>query len=206
MQSLKLMLIRHSLTEGNLQRRYLGTTDEPLCQAGFAMAQQASEKLPLTPQKVYCSPLKRCIETSDIMFSDIERMIIPQLRECSFGIFEGKTHLELANDPDYIKWVASEGGFTPPGGESGAESQARCAAAYDTIVENMSIHSLKSAAAVTHGGVIMRIMSQLFGGGIYAWQPENCGGFLLEFKGTDIKYQRITVSSNGIADDIAKIL
>ena len=206
MSSIKIMLIRHSVTEGNLQRRYVGVTDESLCQAGLATAQQAAVKLPLSPEKVYCSPLKRCIQTADILFPDAEKAIQPLLRECDFGIFEGKTHAELTNDPDYIRWVASEGSFTPPGGESGADAQKRCLDGFSHIIADVRLCGLKTAAAVTHGGVIMRIMSHLFGGGIYNWQPENCGGFLLTINGSETEFQRISVTSDGIADDIAQIL
>ena len=32
----KILLIRHGKTQGNLERRYIGRTDEPLCEAGRA--------------------------------------------------------------------------------------------------------------------------------------------------------------------------
>ena len=31
-----IFFIRHGATEGNLRRRYIGRTDEPLCEAGIA--------------------------------------------------------------------------------------------------------------------------------------------------------------------------
>ena len=38
---MQLLLIRHSITAGNLEHRYIGCrTDEPLCEAGIALAQQ----------------------------------------------------------------------------------------------------------------------------------------------------------------------
>ncbi len=206
MSAIKLMLIRHSLTEGNLMRRYIGITDEPLCQVGLAKARLCAQKAELMPQAVYCSPLTRCIETADIMFPGIERTLIELLRECDFGIFEGKTHAELAQNPDYIKWVASEGGFTPPGGESGDQAQTRCMAGFESVVDDMRKQGFDSGAVITHGGVIMRIMAQLFGGGIYRWQPENCGGFLLEINGGEYSYKKLSSGSDGISDDIAAIL
>ena len=40
---MQLLLIRHSITAGNLEHRYIGCrTDEPLCEAGIALAQQKS--------------------------------------------------------------------------------------------------------------------------------------------------------------------
>ena len=36
---LSVLLIRHGKTIGNMQRRYIGCTDEPLCEQGVAQAQ-----------------------------------------------------------------------------------------------------------------------------------------------------------------------
>ena len=35
-----ILFIRHGATEGNLHRRYIGRTDEPLCAAGIAQAER----------------------------------------------------------------------------------------------------------------------------------------------------------------------
>ena len=136
---MKLIVIRHSYTEGNLQRRYIGITDEPLCQSGIELAKQASDAIKDRAEAVYCSPLKRCVETAEILFPNSNAVTVAQLRECSFGIFEGMTHAELANNADYIKWVASEGAFTPPGGESGADADVRCAAAFEYLLNDMRL-------------------------------------------------------------------
>lgn len=206
MSTVKLMLIRHSLTAGNLLRRYVGITDEPLCIMGITKAQKRADQLPFMPQRVYCSPLIRCTETAEILFPNAEYNVVAQLRECDFGKFEGKTHTELAEDPDYIRWVASEGSFTPPGGESGEAAQARCLNGFDSVLTDLRLNDINCAAVVTHGGVIMRIMAHLFGGGIYQWQPENCGGYLLEIDGAQVKYQLLAGGSGYIADDISDIL
>ena len=36
---IELLFIRHGATAGNLQRRYIGRTDEPLCPAGLDQAE-----------------------------------------------------------------------------------------------------------------------------------------------------------------------
>ena len=36
---MQIVFIRHSMTAGNLERRYIGCrTDEPLCEAGISLA------------------------------------------------------------------------------------------------------------------------------------------------------------------------
>ena len=37
---MKVCLVRHSITKGNLEKRYLGTTDEPLCRQGIELLKE----------------------------------------------------------------------------------------------------------------------------------------------------------------------
>ena len=89
-------LIRHGKTEGNLQGRYIGSTDEPLCEEGkralFSMKEQ--KKYPY-PEYLFQSPMKRCKESAEILFPQKEACTVSDLRECDFGRFEGKNYLEL---------------------------------------------------------------------------------------------------------------
>ena len=95
-------LIRHGKTEGNLQGRYIGSTDEPLCEEGkralFSMKEQ--KKYPY-PEYLFQSPMKRCKESAEILFPQKEACTVSDLRECDFGRFEGKNYLELSEDADY---------------------------------------------------------------------------------------------------------
>ena len=52
---IKLWLIRHGKTEGNKLSRYIGTTDEPLCQEGTEFLHKMDYP---KVQAVYVSPLK----------------------------------------------------------------------------------------------------------------------------------------------------
>ena len=60
---MQLLLIRHSITAGNLEHRYIGCrTDEPLCEAGIALAQQKSVEFRRSfpaPELVLVSPMQR---------------------------------------------------------------------------------------------------------------------------------------------------
>ena len=53
---MKIYLIRHGKTKGNLEERYIGRTDEPLCEAG-----RENLKKYQYPQveMVFTSPMKR---------------------------------------------------------------------------------------------------------------------------------------------------
>ena len=79
---LKIWLIRHGMTEGNRHQRYIGVTDEPLCEEGRKLLGKFTYP---KPQAVFVSPLKRCLETAAILFDDPKVRIIDQLAECNFG-------------------------------------------------------------------------------------------------------------------------
>ena len=84
MKTFKLHIIRHGITQGNLDGVYLGCrTDEPLCEEGrqHLLNLQAQFAYP-KPVTVFCSPLKRATETADILFPTAQhKLVIDQLKE-----------------------------------------------------------------------------------------------------------------------------
>ena len=110
---IKIWLIRHGKTEGNKYGRYIGVTDEPLCPDG----QEFLSKLDYPePDRVYISPMKRCIQTAQILFPKKSLQIIEELAECDFGEFENKNYKELDGNANYQAWIDSNGTLPFPGG------------------------------------------------------------------------------------------
>ena len=70
-------LLRHGETEYNTQRRYLGRTDLPLSPKGRADLVPGD----FSPGIVYVSPLRRAVETAELLFPDAETEAVPGLRE-----------------------------------------------------------------------------------------------------------------------------
>ena len=97
-------LVRHGMTRGNEERRYIGITDEPLSERGRKLAEQCMYEM---PEIVFSSPLKRCVETAEILYPDQDIYIIEELRECDFGIFEGKNAEELSKTEAYMEMTKS---------------------------------------------------------------------------------------------------
>ena len=93
---MRIFLLRHGLTEGNIHRRYNGRTDEPLCQQGILQAQAAG--ILENMSYVYVSPMQRAVQTAKICFPNAQMHIIEDLREMDFGDFEGRTADEMADD------------------------------------------------------------------------------------------------------------
>lgn len=184
------------MTEGNKYGRYIGVTDEPLCEEGI---QQLKEKNYPVPEIVFVSPLTRCRVTADILFQGESAIVIDNLAECNFGEFENKNYLELSDNPLYQKWVDSNGTLSFPGGESPEEFKKRSIRAFEEVVEICVKNNIEDAAIVTHGGTIMSIMEVYAEEkkDFYQWHVKNgCGYHLIidrkDWKKNIDKYARLT--------------
>ena len=194
----ELILIRHGKTAGNLLGRYIGSrTDEPLCDEGREGL--AGKQLPEV-ERLYVSPMKRCVETAEILWPGFDRkkmQKVMDLRECDFGDFENKNYKELSGNGDYQAWIDSNGTLPFPNGESMDAFKSRCLEAFARIVEEVSgaeqewIASGKTeifrAGIVVHGGTIMAILEQ-YGypkAAYFGYQVKNgCGYRLTPVEGT----------------------
>lgn len=134
---MNIILIRHGMTEGNKEKRYIGRTDEPLCSEGFAkMKEYVGKKRYPKADAVYVSPLKRCIETARLIYPDQDYILCSNLTECDFGDFENKNYLELSKNEDYKNWIESGGKQKFPSGEDPEGFKKRCQEAFKEIVED----------------------------------------------------------------------
>ena len=160
MKGYRIAFIRHGITEANEDGRYIGTTDLPLSSAGAQELFDKLEKLDYpNPQKVYVSPLKRCKQTASIIYPNCYTVELPELREMDFGKFENKKAEELMDTPEYKEYIKGGLDNPPPGGESAREMVNRCYEAIKIIISDMMYEGMTSAAVVTHGGIIMNMLS-----------------------------------------------
>lgn len=174
-------LIRHGQTQGNLEGRYIGCrTDESLCSQGIASLSQRSYP---RPQKLFVSPMKRCLETASILFPGMKPTVVNDLRECDFGDFENLNYHELNGRPDYQAWIDSGGMLPFPGGESRQAFSRRCVNAFERLANQ---HPKECCAFVIHGGSIMAIMEALARPkkDYYAFQIRCGQGYLLHPDGS----------------------
>lgn len=162
-KTFKLHLIRHGLTRGNLEGLYVGGgTDLPLCDEGRHDLEVFKSRFVYpAPDTVFTSPLARAVETADLLFpAASHRLVVPQLREANFGVFEGRKMEELVKDPEFARWMDPTPGFVPEGAEPTKEFHARCADTLHKLLEYMIRSEVTEAACVTHGGVIMSMLVQ----------------------------------------------
>ena len=175
---MKVYLIRHGSTAGNLEHRYVGSTDEELTEEAVQKLRADRGRYPV-PQTVITSPLKRCLQTARILFPEITPQVYEDLKECRFGAFEYKNFEELKDDSDYQRWIDSGGTIPFPEGESREAFIERCTGAFaEGILEARKSHH-SSVAFVVHGGTIMAILDQYSSPhkDYFSWQVKNGLGF-----------------------------
>ena len=190
-------MLRHGMTEGNKASRYIGVTDEPLCEEGKEQLQKFSYE----PGNVlFVSPLKRCRETAEILFPGQEQILVAELAECNFGEFENKNYLELSDHPKYQEWIDSNGELPFPGGESREECMQRNWKGFEKVLEICRERQVQMAVLVVHGGTIMNLMQQYAQEkrSFYEWHVKNGEGYVLKVHGVHAK-------SEILFEDIKKI-
>ena len=161
MKTYQIHLIRHAMTAENLEGKYIGHTDVPLCEDGIKQVRQMKKEMEYpSVDAVFSSPLSRCIDTAKLIYPDREPVVINELIEYDFGEFEGKTAEDLKDDEDFAEWLS---GTNPrkaaPFGESNASFTYRVCACFEKIVDGIISSGVKSTAVITHGGVVMALMA-----------------------------------------------
>ena len=101
------------------------------------------------------------VETANILFPNAAHQFsVHDLREAGFGVFENHPVKELVKNEDFKKWITPGSGFVPEGAEPTEQFHARCSETLLKLFEYMIRMDVTEAACVTHGGVIMSMLSQ----------------------------------------------
>lgn len=198
---IEIVLIRHGETDTNREHRYLGLTDESLSEEGRRTLLSDKEKFRYpSVQILFSSPMKRCLETAEILYPDMQPMIIPEWREMDFGMFEYCSYEELKSNRQYQAWIESKGMIAFPEGESREDFIARCERGFLHMFELLEqkgiLHMFElpeqrgqeektmfSVGMIVHGGTIMALLSRYYGGDYFDYQIKNGGGYLCRIKG-----------------------
>ena len=169
-------LIRHLPTKGNLEKKYIGWTDEPILE-------KTKTKIMSRPVKqVFGSDLMRCKQTAKQLFGELPYIPIEDFRECSFGDWEAKTYNELKGDALYKAWLDDFHQIAPPNGESLLELEERVLQAFYKVVAD-----LDEPIIVTHGGPIRALLTKLAAVEKDFWEWEVPHGCCYELRWTTKK-------------------
>lgn len=180
-----IVFIRHGITISNKEHRYLGRTDEVLSKEGKAalLEQKSKNKYPKI-ELLFTSPMKRCIETAKLLYPNLQPMIVPEWKEIDFGTFEGKNYQDLKDDIRYQEWIDSNGTLPFPEGESREAFVKRCECGFQKMLkscknlpEKQNQSRQKKIGAIVHGGIIMALLSEHYGGEYFDYQVSNGEGY-----------------------------
>lgn len=149
---MEIFLFRHFATAGNLEKRYIGSTDEVI------LPVKERKKVPEV-EIVFVSPMRRCRETADLLYPLVRKVACEAFRECDFGDFEGQNYRELTGNPAYQAWIDSGGTLPFPGGESMESFCRRTRKAFEQVMEELLERKIQKAAIVAHGGTVMALLS-----------------------------------------------
>lgn len=170
---MKLWLIRHGMTKGNQEHRYVGATDEGLLPEEKKRLQARAADMNLHPSVVFVSPARRCRETAACLFPDPapELIVVPEFMEMNFGAFEYMSWQEINQDPDpahraaYQRYIDSGGETAFPGGESKAEFTKRVCDGFERAVlpriQALMKEADASVASETEAGTEREIVFKL---------------------------------------------
>lgn len=196
---MELDCIRHGVTRWNVENRFNGHSPGGLTQ------EQARELAShhfnsLRYDRIYCSPLRRCVETAECL--RIEGYVEDaRLAERNLGVFERLTVAECREryPREFERFRLLDDDFVIPGGESRAQHLERTLA----WLEDASRY--ESVLAVTHGGTIdflYRLGSGLpLHGGDKVYAGDNAALSRFRVTGPEVELIMSSVPIGEISDD-----
>jgi len=186
---MEIVLIRHGQTYGNINKEYSGFTDTMLTELGKEQLHGLrEEKRYPDVEQYFTSPLTRCKDTLSIIYpSHTEFVEVEELKEFNFGIFEGKTHLELDGDDIYQQWINNFKEFEIPGGDSVDTFRQRVSKGVNVVLEVCAANAYGKVAVICHSGVIKAVLHHFFDNSKeFPHQVENGLGYVINVKTMEV--------------------
>lgn len=189
---MKLYFIRHGETVWNTQAKLQGKSDIPLNEKGVALARVTGEALADVPfAAIYSSPLKRALQTAQLVAGDRDVPIVTdrRLEEIGFGIWEGlschKDHYEIPSD-SFQDFFLDPFGYQPPAqGETVRHVCGRTADFLEELIRKMGKEE-SNVLISCHGCTLRALMNyfyQDYTAGFWRGHvPPNCSVSIVEVK------------------------
>lgn len=163
MNTTRLYLVRHGMTEWNDGGKMQGKTDVPLNEKGVKQAELLARRLARKDIKaIYTSPLIRAKRTAEIISQILKLEVIeaPALQEADFGEWEGLTLEEIRTGWKDALELWYEGRLSAPGGEGLLDMQKRVVECVEGIANK---HKGQEILLVAHGGPIRAFICHILG-------------------------------------------
>jgi len=162
---MRLLMVRHGITDWNAQGRYQGQSNLPLNSEGRKQAEALARRLSQEGiSAVYTSDLQRATQTAQAIAEKQAAPLVfePRLREIHFGRWEGLTHDEIGRcDPVALaEWERDFPRATPTGGETLAQLTGRVEPVLKDIREK---YMDKTILLVSHAGPMQVLLCLALG-------------------------------------------
>lgn len=160
-----LLLIRHGITQSNLDDVYMGRSDEDISPEGYLQIEKLSMKLKkVSIAAIYSSPLKRTYSSAARIAKDhqIQSEIIADLNEIDMGSWQGLTKEKTKQQwPElWDQIMVDPGTIIVPQGEAFKDTMDRAIRAFEHIV---TANPNKCVAIFTHDIIIKMIVMHVLG-------------------------------------------
>ena len=164
---LKLLLIRHGESQGNVDGCLEGQTSTPLSAKGQWQAQQLAVYLQTQPppSQLYSSPLQRAVQTARYLenMTGCRLRLDANLQELDQGIFQGLTwHEACQRYPQTCAELMATLDYRPvPGAESLMAAHQRAVTWHETLWQHHAPGEV--VWLVSHGGFLQQLIGVLMG-------------------------------------------
>jgi broad specificity phosphatase PhoE len=152
-----LLVVRHGQAAGNLEHRFIGQSDVPLDDLGWAQAEALADRLSVMEiSRIVASDLQRTVNTVAPLAArlGLEVETDPRLREIRNGEWTGLLPQEIANTwPDLWTSYVDGTDVLRPGGESWADVRTRVIEAAEELSRSEG-----SIVVCTHGGPALHLV------------------------------------------------
>lgn len=193
---MKIYLIRHGQTTGDLEDRYGGNYEDHLTETGREQAKKLAEKLRHSGIEVlFCSPKVRAQETAEIIAGEIgcKVEVVDDIRERNmYGILTGMIKQEAKQKhPEHVEALKIHRHAIP-----GSESYKHFGDRIVKSLDKMTGQPHQTIAILSHGGPISFIFREILKLGEV--KIEDCGFVELEKRGaafTVLKMDGIALKS-----------
>lgn len=158
---MKLTVVRHAVTDLNVQSRVQGRINASLNPAGLQQAGKLAEALRgMRFDQVYVSDLDRCMQTARQILKfhpDVAVTYTEHLRERQGGVLEGLPKVEAMeyfrrSGMQFHDWV-------PEGGESYEQLRERAGLFFEGLLRE---HRGQSVLLVSHGALLSTLLIHIF--------------------------------------------
>lgn len=189
---MKIYIVRHGETNGNLRGVLQGWTDEPLNERGRELTIITAKALSdIKFDVAISSPLSRAYETAEIILRESKRSTPPiqtddRLKEMFFGEWEGlgltKENFEIPSEHfnDFY-----DNPFAFKNSESGESIQEVCARTGEFYQELVKKFHNETILLTTHGFALRTMLQQVYENKEDFWHgkvPDNCAVNIIEVK------------------------